>query len=228
MEHEEAPRQFPFVRIDDTTELRVLGSLMEKEMSTPAYYPMTLNAITAACNQKNNRDPVVEYDEHAIEAAVERLREKSIISCVTGTGYRVQKYKHNASHVYSLSHPEAAILCLLLLRGPQTPGEIRSRSTSLHPFEDLLQVDTVIQGMQERMQPLVVKLPRRTGQKEARFMHLLSGDAFPEEEQPNIVEPANETMVEERLTKLETSTLEMQKEIRELHRRLAEFTKQFE
>jgi len=163
-------------------EARVVGSLIEKQMTTPDYYPLTLNALTHACNQKNNRDPVVAYDEPTVQRALDSLREKKLAYVFTGSESRVPKYGHLFPKSYDLSPPEVAALCVLLLRGPQTVGEIRGRTGNLHQFESLAEVEVTLQGLMTREAgPLVARLPPPAGAKEPRYAHLLSGEVLLEE-----------------------------------------------
>src|SRR5712691_11127655 len=152
-------------------EVRVLGALLEKEITTPEYYPLSLNALLNACNQKSNRDPMVNFDETTLQHALQSLRDKGLLLTITGAGSRVPKYGHRISEKLNLGRRELAILCELMLRGPQTLGELRTHADRMHPFEDLAQVESVI----ERLSELITRLPRRTGEKEARYAHLLSG-----------------------------------------------------
>ncbi len=158
------------------TEVRVLGSLVEKQMTTPEYYPLTLNALTAACNQKSNRDPVMSLDETAILAAIDTLRDKNLVYLFYGSSSRTVKYKHMLPNVYELEPPAVAVIALLLLRGPQTAGELRGRSDRLHPFSSIGEVQETLDELADRSEPLVVRLARQPGQKEARCAHLLSGE----------------------------------------------------
>ena len=155
----------------DADEVRVLGSLLEKEITTPEYYPLSLNALLNACNQKSNRDPVVHFDEDTIERLLSVLRDKGWSLNITGAGSRVPKYGHRLAEKLNLGRRELAVLCELMLRGPQTLGELRTRAERMHPFDDLAEVESVL----DRMPELVTKLPRRLGEKEARYSHLLSG-----------------------------------------------------
>src|SRR5688572_9937680 len=157
-------------------EARVLGSLVEKQLTTPEYYPLTLNALTAACNQKSNRDPVVSYDETTITGAVDSLRDKNLVYLFYGSNSRAVKYKHMVPSVYDLDEAGVAIIAVLLLRGPQTLGELRERTGRLHEFSGVGEVQETLDGLSRRDDPLVVKLERQPGQKEARFAHLLSGE----------------------------------------------------
>src|SRR3954468_21861743 len=156
-------------------EVRVLGSLIEKQITTPAYYPLTLNSLTAACNQKNNRNPVTSFSESDIDEALNTLREKNLAYVFHGSTSRVPKYKHVAPEVMHLSLPEVAAMCVLMLSGPQTLGEIRTRGYRLYEFSGLEEVEETLRGLAAREdEPLAMKLPRQAGQKDARFVHLLS------------------------------------------------------
>src|SRR2546421_975127 len=157
------------------TEVRVLGSLAEKQVTTPDYYPLTLNALVHACNQISNREPVVNYDERTVADAVESLRAKNLVYIFYGAESRVPKYKHMMREVFALSPQELAAMCVLMLRGPQTVGEIRGRTGRLYEFADLSEVEATLEGLARRDEPLVSKLPRQTGRKEARYAQLLSG-----------------------------------------------------
>jgi uncharacterized protein len=162
-------------------EVRVLGALLEKDIATPEYYPMTLNALVNACNQKSNRDPVVSYDDEAVQHAIETLQDKRFIGTVSGGNNRVPKYAHRISERLNLGRRELAILCELMLRGPQTPGELRGRASRLYDFSDIEEVDAVLRGLMERTpDPLVARLAHRPGTKEARYAHLLSGEPEPD------------------------------------------------
>jgi hypothetical protein len=152
---------------------RVLGCLLEKQLSTPDYYPLTLNALVNACNQSTNRDPVLALDEATVMVALEELRDAQAVWFVGGAGSRVQKYDHRLADTLGLSVQECAILAELLLRGPQTPGELRNRSTRMYAFPDLAEVEAVLAVMMEAEKPLVLRLPRQPGTKETRFAHLL-------------------------------------------------------
>jgi uncharacterized protein len=157
-------------------EVRVLGALIEKEATTPEYYPLSLNALVNACNQKSNRDPVVDYDEDTVREAIERLRAKQLAFIITGSG-RVHKYSQRISETLNLGRRELAVLCTLLLRGPQTLGEIKDRSERMYAFTDLSEAERVLEKLSEWPGgSLAKKLPRQSGQKEARYAHLLSGE----------------------------------------------------
>lgn len=187
-------------------ELRVLGSLLEKSKTTPEYYPMTLNGLQSACNQKTSRKPVVSYDENTTVIALDSLRKKGLISTVVGGGSRVTKYKHNLAIQYPLLPQELAVLCLLILRGPLTAGEINSNSGRLYDFESLDEVQELLDKLSSGEQPFIKSLARRPGQKEIRFIHLL-GD-FKEEDYEEYALPAAErsskvSELEERIVTLE-------------------------
>jgi uncharacterized protein YceH (UPF0502 family) len=196
----------------DPVEARVLGALMEKEATTPEYYPLSLNALVNACNQKSNRDPVVDYDEDTVYDAVNRLREKKLSLMVTGSG-RVNKYQQRISETLNLGRRESAVLCTLLLRGPQTLGEVKDRSERMFAFADLEETETLLDKLANwPVGALVTKLSRQPGQKEARFAHLLSG------------EPAVETVAEPaapsgRVAQLEEELHQLRAEFNDLKRR---------
>src|ERR1700683_54398 len=164
------------IQLDDV-EVRVLGALMEKEVATPEYYPLSLNALVNACNQKSNREPVVAYDEDTVETALDGLRAKGLAVRISGQDMRVPKHAHRLSEVINLGRREAAVLCVLMLRGPQTTGELRGRTERLYQFDDLEAVDACLARLMEwEPEPLVARLPRQVGYKEVRYAHLLSGE----------------------------------------------------
>jgi uncharacterized protein YceH (UPF0502 family) len=174
-------------------EARALGALVEKELTTPEYYPLSLNALTAACNQKSNREPVMSLSEQEVEQAVMSLKNKRLAWRLASAGGRVPKYEHNVTVHYSLSTDEAAVLCTLLLRGPQTAGEIRQRTMRMHEFPDLAALDTTLQRLQERDNgPFIAQAPRAPGRKEARYMHLF-GDQSPAPDDGPDTSPDQET-----------------------------------
>jgi len=158
-------------------EVRVLGCLIEKQITTPEYYPLTLNALTLACNQKNNRHPVTSFTEGEVDEAVDTLREKNLVYVFHGSTSRVPKYKHVVPEVMHLSPAEVAAMCVLMLSGAQTVGEIRTRGSRLYELAGLEEVEQILHALSTKDEPLVTKLPRQAGQKEARFAHLLSGIA---------------------------------------------------
>lgn len=190
----------------DSEELRVLGALMEKSKTTPEYYPMTLNGLTAACNQKTSRNPVVNYDEQIVTLILDRLKRKGLAATVTGGGSRVIKYRHTIALNYEFTPDELAVLCLLFLRGPLTPGEINSNSGRLYEFDDLAEVQAVIEKLSSGDQPYVKQLERQPGQKEARYMHLFGEanilDTYTTENAPAAASPTQANL-EERLNAVE-------------------------
>ena len=155
---------------------RVLGSLVEKEITTPEYYPLSLNALANACNQKNNREPVTNLDEDEIRQALHRLEDDGLAGAARGTESRVAKYEHHVQEVFNFTRGEIAVMCVLLLRGPQTPGELRGRTERMHRFEELSDVQSTLQRLMQREPPLAKVLPRQPGTKEARYAHLFSGE----------------------------------------------------
>jgi uncharacterized protein YceH (UPF0502 family) len=155
---------------------RVLGSLVEKEITTPEYYPLSLNALANACNQKNNREPVMNLDEDQIRQALHQLEDDGLAGAARGIDSRVAKYEHRMQEVFNFTRGEIAVVCVLLLRGPQTPGELRGRGERMHRFEELSDVQSTLQRLMQREPPLVKVLPRQPGTKEARYAHLLSGE----------------------------------------------------
>src|ERR1700736_3677542 len=157
-------------------ETRVLGSLVEKDVTTPDYYPLSLNALVNAGNQKSNRDPLMNLDEDAVRQALHGLNEKHLAGATSSTDSRVTKYEHRLQEAFNFNRLETALLCVLLLRGPQTPGELRARAERMHRFDDLSEVHSTLQRLMKREPPLVKVLPRQPGTKEARYAHLLSGD----------------------------------------------------
>lgn len=205
----------------DVAEQRVLGALMEKSKTTPDYYPMTLNALTAACNQKTSRKPVVNYDDETVVIALNSLKKKGLISTATGGSSRVIKYKHNFAIAFPVLPSEVAIICLLLLRGPQTPGELNTSSGRLHEFETLEEVQEVLEKLAGGEMPYTVQMPRRPGQKEVRYMHLLGGPPdIEEDELPD--EPARRSVgeLENRVAKLERDYAEMKEALDKLLKEL--------
>jgi uncharacterized protein len=161
----------------DAVEIRVLGCLVEKQRTTPDVYPLSLNSLRLACNQTTNRDPVVEYDEATIRSALERLSRKGWVRLASGAGSRAAKYRHLLDEAIGVGGPEISVLAVLMLRGPQTPGELKQRAERLHPFSSLDDVEAVLNGLIDR--DLVVHLERRPGQKEARYAQLLGTDDGP-------------------------------------------------
>jgi uncharacterized protein YceH (UPF0502 family) len=209
-------------------EARVLGCLVEKEITTPEYYPLSLNALVHASNQKSNRDPLMNLEEDAVRQALRTLSEQALTRSASGDS-RVAKYEHRLADTFNFTRPETAILCELLLRGPQTPGELRSRAERMHPFEDLSVVQSTLKHLMERNPPLVKLLPRQPGNKEARYAHLLSGDVEVGEAPPvKTVAISNSFPENARMAELEAEIASLQKEIADLKNQFAEFRKQFE
>ncbi len=210
-------------------EARVLGALLEKEITTPDYYPLSLNALVNACNQKSNRDPVMTLVEDSVGNALRALNDNSLARSVSAADSRVTKYEHRLQEAFNFDRREAAIFCELLLRGAQTPGELRSRAERMHHFDDLSEVQSALQRLMNRQPPLVKVLARQPGTKESRYIHLLSGD----------VEPASSSAVHEtpavasresadKFSRLESEVAELRKDIAELKQQFAAFRKQFE
>jgi uncharacterized protein YceH (UPF0502 family) len=211
-------------------EVRVLGSLVEKQVTTPEYYPLTLNSLTLACNQKNNRTPVTSYDEAEVAQALESLREKNLAYVFYGSTSRVPKYKHVLPEVMHLSPPELALMCVLMLRGPQTTGELATRAFRLHEFSGLEEVESTLSSLISREpDPLVIRLPRQPGQKEARFAHLLAGETSgetPSEERPR--DTVVRSSQSDRVAKLESEVRTLKTQVETLRVQFEGFKKQFE
>jgi len=202
-------------------EVRVVASLIEKKFTTPEYYPLSLNSLTNACNQKSNRNPVVSYSEIEVEEAIELLRAKRFVRKVEDGG-RVHKFKESFTEELKLAQNEIAALTVLMLRGPQTTGEIRTRSNRIFDFENLNSVEETLAKLMNREEGVLVKkLDRQTGMKERRYAHLLCGDVVVEDKQE--IEPE-----ENKFEKLESTVQNLQAEIDELKKQFAEFKRQFE
>lgn len=206
----------------DAVELRVLGVLMEKSKTTPEYYPMTINAITLACNQKTSRKPVVQYDDQTVILALDTLKRKSLVSTATGGSSRSVKYKHNFAIVFPVLPQEVAIICLLILRGPQTPGELNTNSGRMYEFETLDDVQEILEKLSGPEMPYVMQLPKRAGQKEVRYVHLLGG--IPDLTQIDLQDelsgkPASE--LENRLAKVEQELAELKEAFDKLMKELS-------
>ena len=204
-------------------EVRVLGALLEKEVTTPEYYPLSLNALVSACNQKSNRHPVVQFDPETVEQVLESLRQKGLLLTVTGAGSRVPKYGHRFSEKLNLGRRELAILCELMLRGPQTLGELRTHCERMHPFDDLSEVEAVL----EKLPELIARLARRPGEKEVRYAHLLSGAPEAQEPEQEALPPPPAGRPE-RIEALETEVSRLRAELEDLKQQFAGFRKQFE
>ncbi len=199
-------------------EQRVLGSLIEKSVVTPDYYPMTVNSLTAACNQKSSRKPVVEYSEETVLNALHSLKAQSLVSTAVGASIRATKYKHNFTTVHPLSDGELAIICLLLLRGSQTPGELNTNSGRLHEFSSLSSVLEALDKLRSYPQPFVKEQGRQAGQKETRFIHLLGDVALEPENYTHISEPLTKTNsdLEARVSALEAEVAELKEKLRQV------------
>jgi uncharacterized protein len=212
-------------------EVRVLGSLIEKDITTPDYYPLSLNALVNACNQKNNRDPVMTLDESAVRDALSSLQEKRLAGPAGGADSRVTKYEHRLQEVFNFDRREIALICVLLLRGPQTPGELRGRAERMYRFEILDDVQSALQRLMERQPPLVAVLSRQPGTKESRYTHLFSGEYIPQA----ATTPNRSTSelsgidndYEQRIAGLEAAVASLKSEVEELRRLFSEFTGQF-
>ncbi len=215
-------------------EARVLGALIEKEVTTPDYYPLSLNALVNACNQKSNREPVMNLDERAVREALHGLELHGLAAQGGGFESRVAKFEHRLGEVLNLTRGETALLCELLLRGPQTPGELRGRAERMYSFPELSDVQSTLDRMMNREPALVALLPRQPGRKEARYTHLLSG-------QPDLAilssQPASDVpgershggaVGEERIAKLESELEALRNEVATLRQEISEFRKQFE
>lgn len=213
----------------DQTEIRILGALVEKQLTTPEYYPLTLNALVNACNQKNNRDPIVSFDEKTVGDALERLRDRNLVYIFYGSNARVPKYKHMLPSVYELEPAETAVIAVLMLRGPQTIGELRERTGRMYEFKGLDEVQAALDSLSRRDEPHVVKLERQTGQKDARYAHLLGGEidveALSASQPPRVVQ---KEAASDRVAKLESEVERLSGEVAELRDAFAEFRKQFE
>ncbi|HYM79439.1 MAG TPA: YceH family protein [Candidatus Dormibacteraeota bacterium] len=210
-------------------ETRVLGSLIEKDITTPDYYPLSLNALVNACNQKNNRDPVMTLDESAVSDALSTLQEKRLAGPASGADSRVTKYEHRLQEVFNFDRRETAVLCVLLLRGPQTPGELRSRTERMYHFEALEDVVSTLDRLAQRQPPLAAVLPRQPGTKESRYMHLFSGEP-PDASVARalIPAPAVATSTTDRVAALEAEVAGLRVQLSEIQQQLAAFRKQFE
>ena len=207
----------------------MLGALIEKELTTPEYYPLSLNALVNACNQKSNRDPVMNLDEDSVRDAMRSLGKKGLAGPADNMVSRVTKYEHRLQEAYNFTRHETAILAELLLRGPQTPGELRTRADRMHKFDDLGIAQSTLQRLMKREPPLVKVLPRQPGTKEARYAHLLSGDVeLPPQESAVGVASHGSSAGGDRIARLEDQVETLLKEIAELKQQFAAFRKQFE
>jgi uncharacterized protein len=208
-------------------EVRVLGSLIEKDITTPDYYPMSLNALVNACNQKNNRDPVMTLDEDAVRGALDSLQAKRLAGPASGADSRVTKYEHRMQEAFNFDRRGTAILCVLFLRGSQTPGELRGRTERMYRFEALEDVNATLERLSHREPPLVAVLPRQPGTKESRYTHLFSGGA------PAFAEQAAQTTSrastgDDRVAQLENDVAELRREFAEMKVQLSALRRQSE
>ena len=213
-----------------TIEVRILGSLVEKESTTPDTYPLSLNALTNACNQSSNRDPIMDLEEDAVRWAINNLRQQSLVRANQRSDSRVMKYQHLMTERMNLDEPSLAVMCVLMLRGPQTPGEIKGRTNRLNEFASLSDVEATLNGLIGR--ELVVELPRRPGQKEVRYAHLLSGPVLAGTEEHDArgardASPARTDAGGARIASLEATVAELRGELAELRTRFEEFQAQF-
>jgi uncharacterized protein len=214
-------------------ETRILGSLIEKDITTPDYYPLSLNALVNACNQKNNRDPVMTLDETAVRDALASLQEKRLAGPAGGADSRVTKFEHRLQEVFNFDRREIAVVCVLLLRGPQTPGELRSRTERMYHFEALEDVVSTLDRLSQREPPLARVLPRQPGTKESRYTHLFSGEPPMSAEDGNVAPApspatAGASSTADRLATLEEEVSRLRQELSEVQQQLATFRKQFE
>ena len=217
-------------------EIRVLGALVEKETTTPEYYPLSLNALVNACNQKSNRDPVMTLDEDAVRAAIRSLTEHALVRSASGDS-RVAKFEHRLNELHNFHRHEMAVLCVLMLRGPQTPGELRTRCERMYAFEDLDAAHVALNLLMRRDPPLTKVLPRQPGTKESRYMHLLSGDVAPQALAEETAMAASDVGVHsasvvstlgERIREVEQEVSELRRELETLREQFAAFQKQFQ
>jgi uncharacterized protein len=213
----------------NATEVRVLGSLIEKELTTPEYYPLSLNALVNACNQKSNRDPVMGLEEPEVIKALDSLRFKQF-ALLSGAGGRVSKFRHALVEKFRFSPAELALICELLVRGPQTVGELRTRGERMHPFSDLAEVEAVLEELMERTPPIVTRLPRQQGRKESRYCHLFAGepDLSAEALQESGGARGRSAVDSGQLERLEAEVAELRQEVSDLRQMVADFKKSFE
>lgn len=209
----------------DVYSVRALGSLIEKQITTPDSYPLTLNALTTACNQTSNRDPVLKLDQAAVALALDDLGRRKLVREVRRTDSRARRYRHLMTESFNLHEPEIAVMCVLMLRGPQTAGEIRARTARLFEFADLARVDLTLQALMSLAHPLVTQVPRRPGHKDARYAHLLSGEPQVDESEPSA---AADPVESSRIAALEDDVESMRREMADMRTELAELRRAFE
>jgi uncharacterized protein len=215
-------------------EVRVLGALVEKDITTPDYYPLSLNALVNACNQKSNREPVMQLDEDEVRDALSGLQERKLAGPALGADSRVTKYEHRLQEVFNFTRPEIAVLCVLLLRGPQTPGELRTRTERMHRFEALDEVQSALQKLMQREPPLAKILPRQPGTKESRFAQLFAGDVGGEAAQVSAAGDhasgltAHGSGESERVERLQNDVAELREQVAEMRVQVSEIKDQLE
>lgn len=210
-------------------EVRVLGALIEKDITTPEYYPLSLNALMNACNQKSNRDPFMQLDENAVRDALSGLQEHRLAGPARGADSRVTKYEHRTQEVFNFTRAEVAVLCVLLLRGPQTPGELRGRTERMHHFETLDDVQSALQKLMQRQPALAKLLPRQPGTKESRYTHLLAGDVVVPEGLHAAVAPTSHHSEDDgRVARLEEEVSALRREVADLKDQFERFRQQFQ
>jgi uncharacterized protein YceH (UPF0502 family) len=211
------------------SEIRVLGSLIEKELTTPEYYPLSLNALVNACNQKTNRDPVTSYSDCIVQAAADSLSEKGLVKGGVSRDSRVVKYDHYFGDEFKLNPAEIAVMCVLMLRGPQTAGELRQRTERMYAFEEIADVEAILDGLAERDEPLVVKLPRQPGRKEHRYAHLLAGEITVDDSGEVAASGSEVSCVESaRICQLQQQLSDVRSELEQLREQFLAFKKEFE
>jgi uncharacterized protein YceH (UPF0502 family) len=208
----------------DAAQVRVIGALIEKEITTPDNYPLTLNSLVSACNQTSNREPVMALTDDDVMHAVEELRKRSLVRAVQRSDSRTTRYRHLMAEGMGLDASEQAVMCVLMLRGPQTPGELNTRTARLHEFADLPTLERTLELLTLRNPPIVARLARRAGQKEVRYAHLLSGEPAPDSAEPVTLAELPPSRIE----MLERSVDSLKAEIAELRSRFEEFRKEFQ
>ena len=217
-----------------SVEARVLGSLIEKEITTPDYYPLSLNALVNACNQKSNREPAMSLDEDSVKAAIRSLNDQGLAGAADTMDSRVTKYEHRLQEAFNFDRRETAMLCELFLRGPQTPGELRAHCERMHKFDDLNEIQLTLQRLMKREPALVKLLARQPGTKEARYAHLFSGDVEPQGSEGRAVEPATrsgtaaEESLPQKVNRLESELAVLREELGQVRRQFSDFKKQFQ
>jgi hypothetical protein len=210
------------------TEARILGCLLEKERTTPENYPLSLNGLIAACNQTTNRDPVTAYDEKTVESGIGGLRDKKLVTVIFGSGSRVQKYRHNLPEHFELDRRDIAVMCVLLLRGPQTAGELRSRTERIFHFPTLEELDACLEGLARGDSPLIKLLPQQPGQKERRYVQLFSAEPETGWQTAPRDTPPRPFPADSNIEALKAEVAVLREEVAALKTQFADFKKQFE